>query len=86
MLVGIIPDATFDTCNVHLRPGQTLLFYTDGIVEARRGPTPFDQDSLADFAVERAGLGAAGLIDELATLIPKLGPDDDIALLAITAG
>jgi phosphoserine phosphatase RsbU/P len=85
MLVGIVPNATFDACDVHLRPGQTLLFYTDGITEARRGTTPFDQDSLAAFAVERAGLGARGLIDELATLIPKLRPDDDIALLAISA-
>jgi sigma-B regulation protein RsbU (phosphoserine phosphatase) len=85
MLVGATPNATFDACSVRLRPGQTLLFFTDGIIEARRGATPFDQDSLTAFAVEHAGLGAAGLIDDLATLIPKLDPDDDIAVLAIGA-
>jgi sigma-B regulation protein RsbU (phosphoserine phosphatase) len=53
--------------------------------EARRGANPFDQDSLAAYAAERAGLGAAGLMDELVTLIPKLRPADDIALLAISA-
>ncbi|RUP01967.1 MAG: protein phosphatase [Mycobacterium sp.] len=84
-LVGLRADATFHSCDVTLRPGQTLLFYTDGIVEARRGANPFNEDSLAAFAAEHAGPEVRGLIDELATLIPKLGPEDDIALLAISA-
>lgn len=84
-LVGLRADATFHACDLYLRPGQTLLFYTDGIVEARRGANPFDEERLAAFALEHAGRGAAGLIDALATLIPKLGPDDDIALMAIYA-
>lgn len=84
MLVGLRADAKFHTCEVILHPGQTLLFYTDGIVEARRGANPFNEGSLAAFAAEHAGPDAGGLIDELATLIPKLGPEDDIALLAIS--
>ncbi len=84
-LVGLRADAQFHKCDVILRPGQTLLFYTDGIVEARRGVNPFNEDSLAAFAADHAGLDAVGLIDELATLIPKLAPEDDIALLAISA-
>src|SRR5438270_89197 len=60
MLVGMIRQAVFDSCVIELHPGQTLLFYTDGIIEARRGADPFDQDSLAAFAVERARLDAAG--------------------------
>ncbi|WP_445170802.1 SpoIIE family protein phosphatase [Mycolicibacterium sp. Dal123E01] len=85
MLVGATPNATFDSCGVVLRPGQTLLFYTDGLVEARRGANPFDEDSLAAFALERASLDAAALVGELTTLIPKLEPDDDVAILAISA-
>ncbi|MFV8321266.1 SpoIIE family protein phosphatase [Mycobacterium sp. 23] len=84
-LVGLRADAKFHTCDVILHPGQTLLFYTDGIVEARRGANPFNEGSLAAFAAEHAGPDASSLIDELATLIPKLGPQDDIALLAISA-
>lgn len=82
MLVGAVSAATFDACTVHLRPGQTLLFFTDGIVEARRGETPFDEASLASYALEHSELGAPALISDLATLIPKLEPDDDVALLA----
>lgn len=84
-LVGLRADANFHACDVVLHPGQTLLFYTDGIVEARRGADPFNEESLAAFAAEHAGPDAAGLIGELATLIPKLGARDDIALLAISA-
>lgn len=85
MLVGALRRAEFQSCTVHVRPGQTLLMYTDGIVEARRGATPFDENTLASFSLERAGLGAKGLVGELAMLIPKLDPDDDVAVLAFGA-
>lgn len=84
MLVGATPHATFGTRTLTLEPGQTLLFYTDGLTEARRGATPFDDGELATYAAARAALSAGPLIDDLATLIPKLGPTDDIALLALT--
>lgn len=85
MLVGAVREAAFELCTVHLNPGQTLLFFTDGIVEARRGATPFDEESLAAYALERAGPGPRGLIKDLAALIPTLEPDDDVALLAFGA-
>jgi sigma-B regulation protein RsbU (phosphoserine phosphatase) len=83
MLVGATPEAIFGKCNAHLRPGQTLLVYTDGLIEARHADPPFDEASLAAFVAERAGLGFPGLVDEITTLIPKLRPDDDVAVLAI---
>jgi sigma-B regulation protein RsbU (phosphoserine phosphatase) len=83
MLVGATPEAIFGKCNAHLRPGQTLLVYTDGLIEARHADPPFDEVSLAAFVAERAGLGFPGLVDEITTLIPKLRPDDDVAVLAI---
>lgn len=86
MLVGATPNATFDTYRTEFRPGQTLLLYTDGLVEARRGSSPFDQESLQDYAAVRAAAGAATLVDDLTTLIPKLNPSDDVAVLALTAG
>ena len=85
MLIGATPNARFDSCDVHLHPGQTLLFYTDGIIEARRGDDPFDQEGLADFALEHAGRSADDLVGDLATMIPKLDPDDDVAVLAFRA-
>lgn len=87
MLVGAVADAAFEKCTVELRPGQTLLLYTDGITEARPdGADCFGEDALCAFLTERAGLPAAELINDLAALVPTLRPDDDVALLALTAG
>ncbi|ODR00618.1 protein phosphatase [Mycobacterium intermedium] len=85
MLVGALDDATFAARGLHLRAGQTLLCYTDGLIEARRGPMPFDEESLAAFAADHAPRGARGLVDDIATLVPKLEPRDDIAVLAFEA-
>lgn len=83
MLIGATPNATFGALDLSLRSGQILLLFTDGIVEARRGDNPFDVDRLAAFAAEHAGVGVQGLVDDLATLIPKLDPGDDVAILAV---
>lgn len=86
MLIGAISDASFEACDVSLSPGQTLLLYTDGIVEARPdGATTFGESALRVFLSERVEMPAAELISELAELVERLRPDDDVALLALTA-
>ncbi|GAY16249.1 PP2C family protein-serine/threonine phosphatase [Mycobacterium sp. shizuoka-1] len=85
MLIGAVADATFEACEMLLGPGQTLLLYTDGIVEARPdGTTTFGESALRLFLSERAGLPATALIAELAELAATLRPDDDVAFLALT--
>jgi sigma-B regulation protein RsbU (phosphoserine phosphatase) len=86
MFVGAVSDATFDQCTLRLRSGQSLLLYTDGITEARPdGADCFGEDALRAFLADRVALPADELIGELATLVPNLRPDDDIALLALSA-
>lgn len=86
MFVGAVADATFSSCSLRLRPGQTLLLYTDGIIEARPdGTTIFGEHALTEFVTARVGLAAADLIEHLTLLISTLHPIDDIALLAFTA-
>ncbi len=86
LFIGAISDASFESCDVSLAPGQTLLLYTDGIVEARPdGATTFGESALRVFLSERVGMPAAELISELAELVAELRPDDDVALLALTA-
>lgn len=85
MLVGALPDATFDECSFTLQPGQMLVFYTDGLIESRRGERAFDETALAAFVADHAGYGAARLVDGIATLVPRLEPSDDIAVLAFEA-
>ncbi|WP_422746847.1 PP2C family protein-serine/threonine phosphatase [Mycobacterium sp. WMMD1722] len=86
MFVGAVPDATFDECAFTLLPGQSLLLYTDGITEARRaGGGRFGEEDLRAHLAERVGLSSANLIENLSDLVHTLRPDDDIALLALTA-
>ncbi|WAJ43560.1 SpoIIE family protein phosphatase [Mycobacterium sp. Aquia_216] len=86
MLLGALTEATFESCSVRLRPGQTLLFYTDGLIETRnRGVGQFGEDELASFVASRAGLSASELIDDLVALILTLRPSDDIALLVFAS-
>ena len=68
-----------------LSPGQTLLLYTDGIVEARPdGHATFGEPALRLFLSERVGMPATQLVAELAELVAALRPDDDVAFLALT--
>ncbi len=83
MLVGALPDAVFDVCTVTLRRGQILLFYTDGLIEARLDDLRFDELALSEFVAEHSGRGLAALMDDIATLAPKLSQRDDIAVLAL---
>lgn len=84
-MLGAFKDAPFSACSLRLRQGQTLLLFTDGIVEARRGRDAFDIDSLASFSQQRAHLDPSELVEDLATLTTKLEPDDDVAVLALRA-
>lgn len=85
MLVGALPNAVFDVCSVTVRRGQALVFFTDGLIEARLGDAPFDESALSAFVAERAGMGLQALMDEFAVLAPKLDQRDDIAVLAFEA-
>jgi serine phosphatase RsbU (regulator of sigma subunit) len=82
LLLGVAPDADRHDHAVDLRPGASVLLYTDGLVERR--------DASIDVGLERLLAAAADLatrpVDELCDeLIARLHPEltDDIALLAL---
>ncbi|MDO0924730.1 SpoIIE family protein phosphatase [Streptomyces sp. TG1A-8] len=88
LLVGIVPAAPFTTTETVLAPGDTLLLYTDGLTEARTGPTRdslYGEETLLDFAAGRAPAAAHEVISALRGLLESFGDglDDDTALLAL---
>ncbi|MEC3992737.1 SpoIIE family protein phosphatase [Actinacidiphila sp. DG2A-62] len=88
LLVGALPTAGFTTAHTTLRPGDMLLLYTDGLTEARTGPTRrhlFGHDALHAFATDHAPATPQGMIASLTGLLESFddGLDDDTALLAI---
>jgi sigma-B regulation protein RsbU (phosphoserine phosphatase) len=86
MLVGALPDAEFATCTMRLKPGQTLLLYTDGLTEARPAGEFFDEQRLKTFLATHSRASAHTQINELKDLLDSFdpAPSDDVALLALS--
>ncbi|MFD9203941.1 PP2C family protein-serine/threonine phosphatase, partial [Streptomyces anthocyanicus] len=87
LLIGALPHAPFTTAHTRLRPGDTLLLYTDGLTEARTGPDRelYGEDALRAFITAQPPAGPQALITALKGLLASFdnGLDDDTALLAL---
>ena len=76
-------------CTRHvLAAGETLLLYTDGVTECRRGHEQFDEDRLLEASAAASGTSAARLVATVREAVQRFASDrcgDDIALLAVRA-
>jgi sigma-B regulation protein RsbU (phosphoserine phosphatase) len=66
-----------------LMPGDTLVFYTDGLVEHGRTPIDLGIARLARLVEELGPLAVESLCDALLDRIVRHRPDDDIALVTV---
>jgi phosphoserine phosphatase RsbU/P len=68
------------------QPGETLLLYTDGVIELRTTEWAYGEQRLLEVAREHAGDSADGLVDavlRMAVDAQEGEPRDDIALLCL---
>jgi phosphoserine phosphatase RsbU/P len=83
----VVSDPSLEDRAVTLEPGDTLVFYTDGVIEHRVGATSvLDERRLAELVAACAGRGAdaiAAKIEEAAVLSQNGHPRDDIAVLVL---
>ncbi|MEU8827764.1 GAF domain-containing SpoIIE family protein phosphatase [Streptomyces sp. NPDC048636] len=90
-LVGVLPAVRSTTAHTTLAPGETCLLFTDGIPDARGGPTGdelFGVARLERALAECAGMPAEGVVERVRQLAVEWvgeGKHDDMALIAITA-
>lgn len=87
MLVGAVRKAKFTSVEVHLRPGDTVLFYTDGLSEARTyGRERFSEGQLRDLVADLGPTTAPALIAAITGVLTRFGDgvEDDTALLAMS--
>jgi serine phosphatase RsbU (regulator of sigma subunit) len=87
MLVGLFDEVLTPTGDVQLHPGDTIVFYTDGITEAR---APDDrvigEAGLREILASCAGLDAgtiAARLEHAAIDFQKGEPHDDVAVLVL---
>jgi PAS domain S-box-containing protein len=86
-LLGVVPDPTLEDEAVTLEPGDSLVFYTDGVIESRVGTNGvLDERRLAELVATCAGRdpdAIAARIEEAAVLSQNGNPKDDIAILVL---
>jgi len=84
LLIGVVPEAGYETQRLRLDPGDTLVLYTDGLTDARAPEHVLTEPELARLLERAQGLDAEALCDML--LHAATGdrePRDDIALLVV---
>jgi GAF domain-containing protein/anti-sigma regulatory factor (Ser/Thr protein kinase) len=80
--LGAFPYTSYPEQELTLAPGETILFYTDGLVERPREPLGERIDELVEIA------GAASSIEDACVLavdrlVAPEGPRDDVAIVAL---
>ena len=86
--VGISPKKTWQSAWLDLLPGQSILFYTDGLIETSNPQEElFGYDRLQDFLKSRGDRDPETLLDELlafrATFAEEVPLEDDLTLLMV---
>jgi PAS domain S-box-containing protein len=85
-LLGVLPDPNLEDRSLELAPGDSLVFYTDGVIEGRGAEQPFDESSLVELLAGCAGAGAdaiAARLEDAAVSAQGGSPRDDIAVLVL---
>jgi PAS domain S-box-containing protein len=86
-LLGVVTDPDLDDQAVMLEPGDTLVFYTDGVIESRMSSNGvLDERRLAELIATCAGRDPdtiASKIEDAAVLSQNGRPKDDIAVLVL---
>lgn len=88
-LLGIYPDVAPAEAVVHLRPGDLLVLYTDGVTEARGMQGWYGSERLHAVLAGQGGRGADEVADAVVTDVTAFqdGPArDDVALLVVRVG
>jgi phosphoserine phosphatase RsbU/P len=88
-VLGVLADASFEDSEVVLEPGDAVIAYTDGVLDAGAPDRLLNTAVLADLAREHTGRPAAELAEALERIALDVSagtPRDDIAVLVLRRG
>jgi phosphoserine phosphatase RsbU/P len=86
--LGLFCASEYEVTHIRLMPGETLLFYTDGVTEARnRFEDEYGIERLSHLVAEKCHLAPKDLVrvcrDDLSEFTSNAPQSDDIILLAL---
>jgi len=85
-VLGVLADAEYEMGRVRLDPGDRLVFFTDGLVEATDGREEFGEARVVSFVQAHRTLGAGALVARLIDEVKTFSGDaraDDTTVLAL---
>jgi sigma-B regulation protein RsbU (phosphoserine phosphatase) len=88
LLLGVFPEASYETGEVGLHPGDFLAFYTDGVTEASNPDGElFSEERFVQALVEHRDESAEVMHDRILQEVEKFqrgqSPDDDLTLIVL---
>jgi sigma-B regulation protein RsbU (phosphoserine phosphatase) len=85
-VLGVLADAVYELGQVTLEPGDRLVFFTDGLVEATDGREEFGEDRLTALVQSQRTLGAGALVASIVDTVKTFSHDahgDDTTVVAL---
>ena len=85
-LLGIYADVDVRDRETVLEPGESVVFYTDGVTEERRAGEQFGEERLRGLLASCAGLSATGIAERIERGVLEfqpVAPADDMAVVVV---
>jgi serine phosphatase RsbU (regulator of sigma subunit)/pSer/pThr/pTyr-binding forkhead associated (FHA) protein len=86
--LGMMPELEFDSCQITLQRGESLILYTDGVDESMNVKgQKFDMAGIEKVIKEAGDVGPRELVDRLVTAVKQHAagrdPHDDVTVVAL---
>lgn len=85
-VLGAFTDPVFESCQVSLHPGDAIVLYSDGLLDAQLDGACIDEERLAEILSGAPRTGARDLIAHIKTVLRHLDAPlrDDVAVMALS--
>jgi len=80
-ILGVFEDPDVPERDIELRPGDAVVFYTDGVTDERAAPGGLDEKRLRSLLRSCQGMRAEGIADVVDRAVED--PRDDVAVLVL---
>lgn len=88
--LGSFDDSTYTTASMQLEPGDQIVFYTDGVIDAHNPQGEMFGLERLDRVLDQCSLQARALLDELVQAVDEFAagrpPDDDRTVIIARVG